>query len=74
MLCTTGLGSCHVETYFAGCAPQVVVKRASWGSSFFLDSMCGAAWSFLFGEVICLVNYFYDRDLSQLNSVQHVSH
>ena len=38
----------------------------------FLDSMGGGAWPFLFGEVICLVNYFDDRDLSLLNSVQHV--
>ena len=42
--------------------------------SLFLDSMGGGAWPFLFGEVISLVNYFDDRALSLLNSVQHVSY
>ena len=37
----------------------------------FLDSVGGGAWPFLFGEVIRLVDYFNDRDLSLLNSVQH---
>ena len=27
--------------------------------------------AFLFGEVICLVGYFNDRDLSLLTSIQH---
>ena len=30
--------------------------------------MGGGAWPFLFGEVICLVDYFNDRDFSLLNS------
>ena len=35
--------------------------------------MGGGARPFLFGDVICLVDYFNDRDLSLLNSVQHDS-
>ena len=32
----------------------------------FLDSM-GGAWPFIFGEVICLVTYFNDRDHSHVS-------
>ena len=54
-----------VETHFT-------ISRTSW--DLFLDSMGGGAWPFLFGEVICLVNSFSERDLSLLNSVQHDSY
>ena len=40
----------------------------------FLDSVGGGAWPFLFGDVICLVDHFNDRDFSLLNSVQHDSY
>ena len=42
--------------------------------SLLLDSTVGGAWLFFFGEMICFVNYFNDRDLCLLNSVQHDSY
>ena len=44
------------------------------GASFLILSVFGGAWPFLFGEMICLVDYFNDRDFSLLNSVQHDSY
>ena len=39
--------------------------------SFFLDSVGGAAWPFLVGEVICLNNSCKEQDHNMLNRVKY---